>query len=158
MKAWHPRFSLCSRVLVAGAAGCKVQVDKSSDGDNVKIATPFGGISVNKDQTSAAEIGLPAYPGSVVDTGGDGNKSAKVDMGFGSFKLRVKVANYSTADNRDQVLAFYRNALSEYGNVIECARGQAGRPTGRDRGRPRLATTPIMNTRSRPLRCPKPFR
>ena len=33
-------------VLLAGATGCKVQVDKSSngEGDNVKIATPFGGI------------------------------------------------------------------------------------------------------------------
>jgi hypothetical protein len=110
-------------VALAGTAGCKVQVDKSSngEGDNVKIATPFGGISVNKDQTTAAELGLPAYPGSMFDTGGDGNRSAKVDLGFGSWKLRVKVANYSTADNRDQVLAFYRQALSEYGGVIECA-------------------------------------
>ncbi len=116
-------------VLIAGVAGCKVRVNKSSDGggDNVKIATPFGGISVNKDQATPAEIGLPAYPGSMLDTGDDGNKSAKVDMGFGSFKLRVKVANYSTADNRDQVLAFYRNALSEYGNVIECS---GGKPVG----------------------------
>ena len=110
-------------VVLSGATGCKVQVDKSSngEGDNVKIATPFGGISVNKDQTSAAELGLPAYPGSVLDTGGDGNRSAKVDLGFGSWKLRVKTANYSTADNRDQVLNFYRKALSEYGGVIECA-------------------------------------
>jgi hypothetical protein len=114
-------------VLVAAATGCKVKVDKSGDGDNVKIATPFGRIAVNKDQTSAAEVGLPAYPGSVMDTSGDGNKSAKVDLGFGSFKLRVRVANYSSADNRNQVLAFYRKALSEYGNVIECANG---RPVG----------------------------
>jgi hypothetical protein len=114
-------------VLVAGAAGCKVRVNKSDDGDSVKIATPFGGLSVNKDQTSAASLGLPAYPGSVVDSGNDGNKSANVDMGFGSFKLRVKVANYSSADNRDQVLAFYRKALSEYGTVIECS---GGKPVG----------------------------
>jgi hypothetical protein len=110
-------------LLAVVLSGCKVQVDKSSngEGDNVKIATPFGGISVNKDQTSAAELGLPAYPGSNLDTGGDGNRSAKVDMGFGSWKLRVKTAHYSTADNRDQVLNFYRKALSEYGGVIECA-------------------------------------
>ena len=110
-------------VVLSGAAGCNVQVDKSSngEGDNVKIATPFGGISVNKDQTSAAELGLPAYPGSVLETAGDGNRSAKVDLGFGSWKLRVKMAHYSTADNRDQVLNFYRKALSEYGGVIECA-------------------------------------
>jgi hypothetical protein len=115
-------LSLLAFVL-SGATGCKVRVDKSSDGsgDNVKIATPFGGITVNKDQTSPAELGLPAYPGAVLDIGGDGNRSAKVDMGFGSWKLRVKTANYSTTDDRDQVLNFYRKALSEYGGVIECA-------------------------------------
>src|SRR6202453_3788905 len=110
-------------LLAVVLTGLKVQVDKSSngEGDNVKIATPFGGISVNKDQTSPAELGLPAYPGSVTDIAGDGNRSAKVDLGFGSWKLRVKAAHFSTADNRDQVLAFYRKALSEYGGVIECA-------------------------------------
>jgi hypothetical protein len=114
-------------VLLFGATGCKVKVDKSSDGDNVKIATPFGGIAVNKDQTSAAELGLPAYPGAVTDTSDDGKKSARVDMGFGSFKLRVRVAHFKSADDRDQVLAFYRKALSEYGNVIECV---GGKPVG----------------------------
>jgi hypothetical protein len=124
MKAGVMGSSLLA-VLVLGATGCKVKVDKSSDGDNVKIATPFGGIAVNKDQTSAAELGLPAYPGAVTDTANDGNRSAKVDMGFGSFKLRVRVAHYRSADDRDQVLAFYRKALSEYGNVIECVGGKA---------------------------------
>lgn len=114
-------------VVLACAAGCNVQVDKSGDGEskNVKIATPFGNIAVNKDQASAADVGLPVYPGSVADMGGDGNKSAKVDMGFGSFKLRVRVAHYTSADSRDQVLAFYRKALGEYGGVIECADGHA---------------------------------
>jgi hypothetical protein len=112
---------------LAFVAGCKVQVDKSSDGGehNVKIATPFGGINVNQDQTSAAELGLAAYPGAVQDMTGEGSRSAKVDMGFGSWKLRVKVAHYATADSRDQVIAFYRNALSQYGTVIECQGNKA---------------------------------
>jgi hypothetical protein len=113
-------------------AGCNVQVDKSKDGEskNVKIATPFGNIAVNKDQSSAADVGLPMYPGSVANAGNDGNKSAKVDMGFGSFKLRVRVANYTTSDSRDEVVAFYRKALGEYGGVIECADGHpVGSPT-----------------------------
>lgn len=126
MKAGIVGSSLLA-VLLVGATGCNVKVDKSSDGDHVKIATPFGGIAVNKDQTSAAELGLPAYPGAVTDTANDGNRSAKVDMGFGSFKLRVRVAHYRSADDRDQVLAFYRKALSEYGNVIECV---GGKPVG----------------------------
>jgi len=29
----------------------------------VQVDTPFGGIHVNTDQTSAADLGLPAYPG-----------------------------------------------------------------------------------------------
>ena len=109
-------------VLLAGATGCKVQVNKSGDreADNVKIATPFGGIDINKNQTSPADLGLPAYPGAVLDTANDGNQSAKVDMEFGSWKLRVKAAHYTTSDSRDKVLAFYRHALSAYGGVIEC--------------------------------------
>ena len=118
--------------MLVGAAGCKVQVDKSGNGedDHVKIATPFGSIAVNKGQTTAADVGLPPYPGSAVTKDGEGHDSANVDMGFGSWKLRVRVAHYSTADNRDQVVAFYRKALSEYGVVIECAGDKpVGTPT-----------------------------
>jgi hypothetical protein len=118
-------------VLLAGATGCKVQVNKASDGEhhNVKIATPFGGIDINENQTSPADLGLPAYPGAAIDIAGDGKQSAKVDMGFGSWKLRVKAAHYISVDSRDKVLAFYRQALSEYGGVIECAGDKAVGPS-----------------------------
>jgi hypothetical protein len=46
-------------------------------------------------------------------------------MGFGSFRLRVRVAHYKSEDDRDQVMAFYRKALGEYGSVIECVGGKA---------------------------------
>jgi hypothetical protein len=122
-------ISMLTVGLVA-TTGCKVRVDKSDDGQNVKIATPFGSIAVNKNQTSAADLGLPAYPGATVKTSSDGNDSANVDMGFGSWKLRVRVAHYTSADDRDQVMAFYRKALSEYGGVIECSGKQpVGTPT-----------------------------
>jgi hypothetical protein len=116
-------------VCVTAATGCHVQVDKSHNGggDNVKIATPFGGIAVSKDQNAPTGLGLPIYPGSVLRTDGDEGGSAKVDMGFGSFKLRVRAAQYTAPDSRDQVLAFYRKALSEYGGVIEC---MGERPVG----------------------------
>jgi hypothetical protein len=122
-KAALPLFF--ASAMVACAAGCNIQVDKSRNGDdkNVKIDTPFGKIAVNKDQGSAADVGLPVYPGSVINAGRDGNKSAKVDMGFGSFKLKVRVANYTSTDSRDQVTAFYRKALGQYGGVLECANG-----------------------------------
>jgi hypothetical protein len=108
-------------------AGCRVRVNEADGGKDVKIATPFGSIAVNQNQTSAGDVGLPPYPGANLVTGHDGNQSAKVDLGFGSWKLRVRVAHYVTQDNGEKVLAFYRKALSEYGGVIEC-RGK--RPVG----------------------------
>ena len=87
----------------------------------MKIATPFGGVSVQQKSDLSSRTGLPPYPGAVLQGDNDGDKSAKVDLGFGSWKLKVRVANYTTSDSRDQVLAFYRKALAEYGTVIQCA-------------------------------------
>jgi hypothetical protein len=124
-------------VCVTAATGCKVQVDKSrnGDGNNVKVATPFGGIAVSKDQNAPTGLGLPIYPGSVLRIEGDEGGSAKVDMGFGSWKLRVRAAQYSAPDSQEQVLAFYRKALSEYGGVIECmGEKPVGTPTATGEG------------------------
>jgi hypothetical protein len=104
------------------AAGCKVEVNKNSkSGDkDVKIATPLGGIAVKTNQTDAADLGLPAYPGAQISNGNTGDKSANVNMGFGPFQMRVKVVNYSSPDSREKVVDFYRKALGAYGDVIEC--------------------------------------
>lgn len=112
-------------------AGCRIQVDKSKNGDdkNVKIDTPMGGLHVRTDQMTAADVGLPVYPGAqVVSTHDD--KSADIHMGFGKWQLRVKVVNYKTGDAQDKVLGFYHKALGRYGDVIECNGDNAvGTPT-----------------------------
>jgi hypothetical protein len=102
--------------------GCRVQVDKGANGDakKVQVETPFGGIRVNTGQTTAADVGLPAYPGAQLMTGDDEHKSADVRMGFGEWEMHVQVASYSTTDSQDKVAAFYRKALSSYGDVIAC--------------------------------------
>jgi hypothetical protein len=115
-------------VLLAGlgtmmwVAGCKVRVDNGAGGDQkkVQVDTPFGGIRVNTGQTTAADVGLPAYPGAQLVTDDDNHKSADVHMGFGEWEMRVQVASYSTADDQEKVAAFYRKALSSYGDVIAC--------------------------------------
>jgi hypothetical protein len=112
--------------------GCRVQVDKAKDGGdkNVKIDTPMGGLHVRTDQMSAADVGLPVYPGAEIIKGTDNDKSADVHMGFGKWQLRVKVVNYQTQDSRDQVMAFYQKALGRYGDVIQCNQGNpVGTPT-----------------------------
>lgn len=111
------------------AAGCHVQVDKDSNGKekNVKVETPLGGLHVRSGNTDAADVGLPAYPGSTIAPDKDGDKSADVHMGFGQWQLRVRVVNYQSSDPQDKVLSFYKKALGRYGNVIQC---QGEKPMG----------------------------
>lgn len=116
--------------ILLSAVGCHVQVDKGKNGEDktVRIDTPLGGLHVRSDQTSAADLGLPVYPGSHVTPDSDGDKSADVHLGFGQWQLRVQVVSYTTPDAKDKVVDFYRSALGRFGDVIEC---QGNRPVGK---------------------------
>jgi hypothetical protein len=107
--------------LAAGMTGCRVHVDKDANGQDkkVEVDTPFGGVHVNTDQLSAADLGFPAYPGAVA-VKSDEHQSADVHLGFGQWEMRVRVASYQTSDSKDKVSAFYKEALSRYGDVITC--------------------------------------
>ena len=113
---------LAALALAAGIAGCRVHVDKGANGEDkdVQVDTPFGGVHVNTDQTTASDLGLPVYPGAVSAKGDDNHKSADVHMGFGEWQLRVRAVSYTTPDPEDKVIAFYRKALARYGDVITC--------------------------------------
>lgn len=113
---------LAAAVLVWTAAGCRVHVNKGANGEDkqVQVETPFGGMHVDTNQTTASDLGLPAYPGAQIVPDKDNDKSANVHMGFGPWELRVKVVNYSTADGQDKVTEFYKKALGSYGDVIVC--------------------------------------
>ena len=111
-------------MLAAGVTtGCRVENHKEGDNDNVKIATPFGGMSVKTNQAVVQEgVGLSVYPGAVLvkkekdkDSG-----AADVNLNFGSFHLGVKALSYRTADSPAQVEEFYRKDLQKYGTVIFC--------------------------------------
>jgi hypothetical protein len=41
-------------------------------------------------------------------------------MGFGEWELRVRVVSYQTQDSQGKVIAFYKQALNRYGDVITC--------------------------------------
>jgi hypothetical protein len=111
-----------SLALAAGMAGCMIHTEKDASGKDkkVQIDTPFGGVHVNTDQTTAADLGLPVYPGATSVKGDGDHKSADVRLGFGEWELRVKAVSYQTADSQDKVTAFYKKALGRYGNVITC--------------------------------------
>jgi hypothetical protein len=108
--------------IAAGISGCRVDVQKDANGKEktVQVDTPFGGVHVNTNQTTAADLGLPRYPGAQEIKDDDQQKSADVHLGFGQWELRVRAVSYSTNDSQEQVAAFYKKALSRYGDVITC--------------------------------------
>jgi hypothetical protein len=122
-------------VMILGTvlvSGCRIESDKHGDNDNVKIATPFGGMDIKTNDAAVVDgIGLPVYPGAeLVKKKKNNDGAADINMSFGSFQLRVKAASYKTPDSPEKVAAFYRKALGRYGDVIDCKNNQAvGSPT-----------------------------
>jgi hypothetical protein len=127
------RTAVVAMMIAATAlmSGCRIESDKHGDNDNVKIATPFGGMSVKTNDAAVVDgLGLPVYPGAELVKKDKNNGAADVNMSFGSFQLRVKAASYRTQDSPDQVTAFYRKALGRYGDVIQCQNDKSvGTPT-----------------------------
>jgi hypothetical protein len=110
-------------------SGCRVESDKHGDSDDVKIATPFGGVRVKTNDAAVLEgIGLPAYPGAeLVKKKDKSDGAADINLSFGKFQLRVKAVDYRSTDDPGMVAAFYRKALGRYGDVIQC---QNSKPVG----------------------------
>ena len=128
---------LAGLALATGLAGCRVHVDKDANGEDktVQVDTPFGGIHVNTDQTTAANLGLPVYPGAEPVRDNDKHKSADVHLGFGEWELRVRAVSYATPDSQEKVTAFYKKALGRYGDVITCQNNSPiGTPTTTSEG------------------------
>jgi len=133
--------------LAAGLAGCRVNVEKGANGEdkNVQVDTPFGGVHVNTGQTSAADLGLPVYPGAQQVADNEKDKSADVQLGFGEWSLRVRAVSYATPDTEEQVTAFYKKALGRYGDVITCqGNAPVGTPTATSEG---LTCEDVKNTK-----------
>lgn len=118
-----------SLMVAAGLAGllilpaCSVNVKKEPNGQDkqVDIKTFAGGIHVSND-ADAVDVGLAVYPGARLkpkNSDGD-NKSANVNLsGFG-YSLKVVALEYESDDAPAKILAFYRDQLKKYGNVLEC--------------------------------------
>jgi hypothetical protein len=116
-----------SFVLIAGLVlalpACSINVKKGNDGDDkrVDISTPVGGIHVSKG-ANVADTGLPVYPGAWAKTeGGDGrDKSANVNISSFGYGLKVVALEYQSNDSPGKLVAYYKDQLKKYGNVLEC--------------------------------------
>jgi hypothetical protein len=104
-------------------AGCSVNVKKSNNGEdkNVDIDTPFGGIHVSQG-ADVRDTGLPVYPGAKPKQKSDSDeeKSANVNISTSAFGVKVVAVEYETQDAPAKVIAYYKEQLKKYGNVLEC--------------------------------------
>jgi hypothetical protein len=118
----------CMTILAALSmvAGCRIQQNDLGEYGNLKIALPFGNMQVKtSDKAVVQELGLPDYPGSVLQvTEGEPNGTTELKINLGRFRLRVDTASFMSTDSPDKVRSFYRSALSQYGEVIECQDGK----------------------------------
>jgi hypothetical protein len=116
-------FVLTTALLVV--AGCSINVKKDGESNhdkNVDIDTPFGGIHVSKG-ADVHDTGLPVYPGARPKTKDDSDgdeKSANVNISTSAFGLKVVALEFQTDASTDQVIAYYKDKLKQYGNVLEC--------------------------------------
>lgn len=123
--------------LIVWCAGCRVRTEKGENGEDksVQVDTPFGGVHVNTNETKAADLGLPEYPGAELSRDGDKHGSADVHMGFGEWQLRVRAVSYTTTDPQDKVAAFYKKAMARFGDVLTCqGNSPVGTPTATSEG------------------------
>jgi hypothetical protein len=108
-------------LVLLPACSVNVKKDKNDREKQVDITTPVGGIHVRKG-ANPEDTGLAVYPGAhLKQEDSDGSdKSANVNLsGFG-FGLKVVALEYESKDSPDKVLAYYKEQLKKYGNVLEC--------------------------------------
>jgi hypothetical protein len=103
---------------------CSINVKKNDAGEekNVDIRTPIGGIHVDQ-RADARDTGLPVYPGARLsrEKEEDGNqKNANVSLSAFGFGLRVAAVEYQSEDAPAKVVAYYRDQLKTFGDVLEC--------------------------------------
>ena len=107
--------------LLLAALGCSISENKKGDSENVKIATPVGGLKVQTN-IDPKEVGLAVYPGAHIKPSEDSDhdKSANVNMNTPFFHLKVVALDYLSDDPPAKVLDFYKKDMARYGKVLEC--------------------------------------
>jgi hypothetical protein len=111
-----------SAMLIALGA-CNIHVDKDDKGGEkrVDITTPMGELKVRNDNVSAKDTGLPVYPGAQIKPKNehDDNK-ANVNIDTPFFGLKVVALTYTSQDDQQKILGWYRDQMKSFGNYVEC--------------------------------------
>jgi hypothetical protein len=126
MNEYVARNAVLALSLLVGAA-CVAGETPARDGLDIGLKA--------RGEATAADAGLPAYPGAKPYKDADQSSSAaNIAVSTSLFGLKVVALNLETPDEPKRVAAFYRRALSKYGNVLDCsnAADNARRSDARD--------------------------
>ena len=107
-------------ILLLSACSINVKKEKNGDDKQVDINTPVGGIHVSK-EVNPEDLGIAVYPGATLKEKGNGeDKSANVNLSSFGFGLKVVALEYESKDSPDKVVAYYKDQLKKYGDVLLC--------------------------------------
>lgn len=108
-------------LFLVSACSINVKKDRLGDGKKVDIETPVGSIHVSE-EVSADDTGLSVYPGArpKPDDNNSDKKRANVNISSGLFAVKVAVIEYVSDDPPEKLIAYYRDQLKRYGNILEC--------------------------------------
>ncbi|HEY2459312.1 MAG TPA: hypothetical protein VGI16_00820 [Candidatus Acidoferrum sp.] len=107
---------------LAGFAGA-MWGQSGDSGKNQKSA----GIVISAEAT-AKEVGLPLYPGAKPHKDeGEDSPAAQLGIWGGAFGVKLVELKLESGDAPEKVAAFYRKALSKYGQVLNCGAPEARR-------------------------------
>ncbi|HYM74415.1 MAG TPA: hypothetical protein VE377_00430 [Candidatus Dormibacteraeota bacterium] len=116
------RFAGFAVIATLLLSACSVNVKKEANGQDkqVDIRTPMGGIHVSKG-ANPEDVGVAVYPGATLKEQGNGeNKSANVNISSFGYALKVVALEYESSDSPAKVVAFYKDQLKRYGDVLVC--------------------------------------
>lgn len=124
------RNAIAVGVAAIAMVSCGTTMAESNDGFSTSKRF-MAGIDVNANPR-VAETGLPMYPGAIIERDGSNSSDSSntgekvsgvnLDLWFGKYGMKLVVVKLKTEDSADQVAAFYRKALAERGEVLDCSR------------------------------------
>ena len=118
----HTRTLLTLTLVCGLLAGCSIHESGSGKNKDVDIKTPIGSLAVRTTKVDIKDVGLSPYPGATEVNDhehGDSDK-ANVSLNFPGMGLKVVALKFHSDDPADKVLAFYKNDLKKFGDILEC--------------------------------------
>jgi len=134
---------LASALVFAGMSALPAVSQNSNNSDKpLDVQSSVGDLHVGKDADAHA-AGLPVYPGAHPKREQD-SEPLNLAIQMESFGLKVVIAKYESGDPAEKILAFYKDKMKKYGQVLECH--HSGDHSGSH-------LDDNDNDRNRPLKC-----